>query len=115
MQHKRLAIGDEKNLLAVLDVQTPFLYMAQDRPADALLLESGEEPYQPFGSLLDLLNCFPLRHGGLFRLSELLKLQISIAGEAKQSSAMLSKATESKAKQAPWRWPTWLYGMWTRS
>lgn len=88
------AEGEEKNLLAALD-QSPFFYFAGlDRPADALLLDAGaKDPYQQSGSL--------------FRLSELLKLQISIAGSLEMANfavrhvdTELAEATRHAYQQA---------------
>lgn len=88
------AEGEEKNLLAALD-QSPFFYFAGlDRPADALLLDAGaKDPYQQSGSL--------------FRLSELLKLQISIAGSLEMANLAvrhvdteLAEATRHAYQQA---------------
>ncbi|CAK9012823.1 unnamed protein product [Durusdinium trenchii] len=85
--------GDEQKLLAAMDVQTPFFYMAGlDPPTDQLLLEaSTKDPYQH----------------SLFRLSELLKLQISIVGSlefanmaVRNVDAELAESTRSAYQQA---------------
>lgn len=85
--------GEENKLLAALD-QSPFFYFAGlDRP-DALLLDGGaKDPYQQSGSL--------------FRLTELLKLQISIAGSLEMANLAvrhvdteLAEATRHAYQQA---------------
>lgn len=89
------AEGTEKNFLAALD-QSPFFYFAGlDRPTEALpMLEaSTKDPYQQSGSL--------------FRLAELLKLQISIAGSLEMANLAvrhvdteLAEATKHAYQQA---------------
>lgn len=91
------AEGEERKLLAVFD-PSPFLYFAGlDKPADTLLLDAGakvaKDPYQQSGSL--------------FRLTELLKLQISIAGSLEMANlavrhvdSELAEATRRAYQQA---------------
>ncbi|CAE6916990.1 Chek2, partial [Symbiodinium sp. KB8] len=97
--------GDEKSMLAALDMQTPLYYLggAHRGAAEALLLEAPAEGHKKTPGR----DAFELALNSIFQLIEMLKSQVAIAGSLQMANIAvrhvdreLAEATSSAYEQA---------------